>query len=185
MASAGGALAARRRGGRDRSDHRRRDAGAPHEPPPLVVTYKDQRWEIAQVEERHRRAPGRARARGGPSDAYAALFGAVWMPAQSPMMRVADDQRAEQRRRSDPAPSPTSMRPARCTARPRRPRCPASACSARRSRRSATSRSRSGSTRSIKRDYIAAYAANALLMLRLPAARGAARRSGRRRDRPR
>ena len=58
-------------------------------PPPVIVSYKDHRWEVAQVE-------GRVIAREGTREAwstqhpYTALLGAVYLPEQSPMIRVAN-----------------------------------------------------------------------------------------------
>lgn len=62
---------------------------APASPPPLVVTYKDHRWEIVQDE-------GRVVAREHGKIAwqtehpYTALLGTVWLPEQSPMLRIAN-----------------------------------------------------------------------------------------------
>jgi len=55
-------------------------------PPPLVVQYKDRRWDITQVD-------GRIVATGkqpwATKEQFTALVGAVWLPGQSPMIRLA------------------------------------------------------------------------------------------------
>ncbi len=55
------------------------------EPPPIVVEYRDRRWEIRQVD-------GRIVATGKPSwsteHPYTAVLGSVWLPEQSPTLRV-------------------------------------------------------------------------------------------------
>jgi hypothetical protein len=62
---------------------------APAEAPPLSVTYKERHWDISHVD-------GKivARDKGKPSWAteypYTALLGIVWIPGQSPMVRVAN-----------------------------------------------------------------------------------------------
>jgi hypothetical protein len=56
-------------------------------PPPLVVEHAGRRWSIAH-------ADGRIIATGKPpwatKNAYTAVLGAVWLPEQSPMLRVAN-----------------------------------------------------------------------------------------------
>ncbi|MBA3396213.1 MAG: hypothetical protein H0T89_26520 [Deltaproteobacteria bacterium] len=55
------------------------------EPPPIVVEYRDRRWEIRQVD-------GRIVASGKPAwrteHPYTAVLGPVWLPEQSPALRV-------------------------------------------------------------------------------------------------
>jgi hypothetical protein len=56
-------------------------------PPPLVVTYKDRRWDIVHDQ-------GRIVARGktpwSTQNTYSALLGTVWLPDQSPLLRIAN-----------------------------------------------------------------------------------------------
>lgn len=57
-------------------------------PPPLVVTYKDRRWSVIHAED------GKIVATGKPdwktTGSYTALIGAVYLPEQAPMVRVAN-----------------------------------------------------------------------------------------------
>jgi len=58
-------------------------------PPPVTVVYQDHRWDISHVD-------GRIIAREGSREAwstkhqYTAMLGPVWLPDQSPMLRVAN-----------------------------------------------------------------------------------------------
>lgn len=62
---------------------------APIAAPPIVVTYKDKRWDVEQID-------GRIVARSNGREAwktdheYTALLGSVWLPGQSPMIRYAN-----------------------------------------------------------------------------------------------
>lgn len=65
---------------------------APSTPPPLIVRHRDRTWEIEQIDRKivafH---PGqRARPAWSTKREYAALLGAVYLPEQSPMVRVAN-----------------------------------------------------------------------------------------------
>lgn len=57
-------------------------------PPPLVVQYKDKRWDITQVDGRLV-ASDKGKQLWATKDSFTALLGAVWLPGQSPMVRVA------------------------------------------------------------------------------------------------
>ncbi|HTL33482.1 MAG TPA: hypothetical protein VL326_10170 [Kofleriaceae bacterium] len=64
---------------------------APAEDPPLVVTYKDKTWQVRRTEE------GLIKAEGKPpwttESSYGALLGAVYIPDQSPLVRVSQPTR--------------------------------------------------------------------------------------------
>lgn len=65
-------------------------APAPAADPPVVVTYKDRRWLVQRTEDGIIKATGKSG--GAPSwqteGSYGALLGAVYIPDQSPMIRV-------------------------------------------------------------------------------------------------
>ena len=59
-------------------------------PPPLVVEYKQRRWEIAHEGRIIARQGTPAREAWSTKNAYTAVLAAVWLPEQSPMLRVAN-----------------------------------------------------------------------------------------------
>ncbi|MBA3451880.1 MAG: hypothetical protein H0T42_02145 [Deltaproteobacteria bacterium] len=61
----------------------------PAEPPPIRVTYKDRHWDISQVDGKLV-AREKNKVAWGTEHAYTALIGSVWLPGQSPMIRVAN-----------------------------------------------------------------------------------------------
>jgi hypothetical protein len=56
-------------------------------PPPLSIAYKDRHWDIAQVGGKIV-ATDKGRELWKTSHAYTAVLGAVWLPDQSPMLRI-------------------------------------------------------------------------------------------------
>jgi hypothetical protein len=62
---------------------------APITPPPIVVAYKEHRWEIRQVEGRLI-ASEQGHEAWSTKREYTAILGAVYLPDQSPMIRVAN-----------------------------------------------------------------------------------------------
>jgi hypothetical protein len=62
---------------------------APAEPPPIGVTYRDRHWDISQVDGKIV-AREKGKAAWGTEYQYTALIGSVWLPGQSPMIRVAN-----------------------------------------------------------------------------------------------
>ncbi len=58
-------------------------------PPPLLVAYKDRRWDISHVDGRII-ARARNREAWATQHPYTAMLGAVWLPDQSPMLRIAN-----------------------------------------------------------------------------------------------
>jgi hypothetical protein len=61
-------------------------------PPPLSVTYKDRTWRVVQEDGRivARLASAPKREAWSTKHAYTAVIGAVWLPDQSPLLRVAN-----------------------------------------------------------------------------------------------
>jgi len=58
-------------------------------PPPLVMQYKDRRWDITHVAGRVVASDAKGNPLWATKDSFTALVGAVWLPGQSPMVRVA------------------------------------------------------------------------------------------------
>ncbi|MBS1123482.1 MAG: hypothetical protein H6Q90_5710 [Deltaproteobacteria bacterium] len=56
-------------------------------PPPLAVTYKDRHWDVSHVDGRII-ARTKGRAAWSTQHPYTALLGSVWLPDQSPMLRI-------------------------------------------------------------------------------------------------
>ena len=59
------------------------------EPPPIGVTYKDRHWDISQVDGKLV-ARENGKVAWGTEHPYTALIGSVWLPGQGPMIRVAN-----------------------------------------------------------------------------------------------
>ncbi len=59
------------------------------EPPPIGVTYKNRHWDVSQVEGKLV-AREKGKVAWGTENPYTALIGSVWLPGQSPMIRVAN-----------------------------------------------------------------------------------------------
>lgn len=59
------------------------------EPPPIGVTYRDRHWDISRVEGKIV-AREKGKVAWGTDHTYTALIGSVWLPGQSPMIRVAN-----------------------------------------------------------------------------------------------
>jgi len=62
---------------------------APAEAPPIGVTYKDRHWDVSQVDGKLI-AREHGKVAWGTEHPYTALIGAVWLPGQGPMIRVAN-----------------------------------------------------------------------------------------------
>lgn len=60
---------------------------APAEPPPLAITYRGTRWDITQ---RDGRIVATGKKPWQTEHAYTAVLGAVWLPEQSPFVRIVD-----------------------------------------------------------------------------------------------
>ncbi len=62
---------------------------APAEAPPIGVTYKDRHWDVSHVDGKIV-AKSKGKDSWGTDHPYTALIGSVWLPGQSPMIRVAN-----------------------------------------------------------------------------------------------
>jgi len=62
---------------------------APAQAPPIEVTYKDRHWDISHVDGKLV-AREKGKVAWSTDHPYTALIGAVWLPGQSPMIRVAN-----------------------------------------------------------------------------------------------
>ena len=62
---------------------------APGEPLPIGVTYRDRHWDVSQVDGKIV-ARENGKVAWGTDHPYTALIGSVWLPGQSPMIRVAN-----------------------------------------------------------------------------------------------
>jgi hypothetical protein len=58
-------------------------------PPPLVIQYKDKRWDITQVDGRIVASDPKGKELWSTKQAFTAVLGALWLPGQSPGVRVA------------------------------------------------------------------------------------------------